>query len=65
MISIPFTGVVASGGLLGVAWADRTHPAHHAIPNAAVAVYAAAAPAIMRKRRAAAATLASVNRGTC
>jgi hypothetical protein len=64
MISIPFHGVVASGGLFGVAWADRTQTAHHAIPNAAVAAYAAAAPAVMRKRRTVAATLASVNRGT-
>jgi hypothetical protein len=65
MISNTFTGVAASGGLFGVAWADPTHPAHHAIPNAAVAANAAAAPAMMRKRRTAAATLASVNRGPC
>jgi len=56
--SNPFNGVSVSG-VIGVSWTS------HAPTPAAAAAHAAAAHAIMpRKRRTAAATLASVNRGS-
>jgi hypothetical protein len=61
MINTTRYGVHASGDLLGASW----H--HHAATIAAIpadAANAAGAAPSMRKRRAAAATIASVNRGT-
>jgi hypothetical protein len=60
--SNPFNGV----GVIGVAWAFNATASHVPAPvPGAAAAHAAAAHAIMpRKRRTAAATLASVNRGS-
>lgn len=53
--SNPFNGVCIPGGISGISW--TTHAP-------AAAAHAAAAHAMPRKRRIAAATPASVNRGT-
>lgn len=58
MISNPFNGVVIPAGVLGASWAIPVTA--HAVASA----HAVAAPASMRKRRAATATPASVNRGS-
>ena len=59
--SNPFNGVGISG-ISGVSWAL---PAPAAAAHAAAAHAVAAHAGMPRKRRTAAATLASVNRGTC
>ena len=58
MISNPFNGVVIPIGVLGASWATPV------TAHAAASAHAVAAPASMRKRRAATAAPASVNRGS-